>query len=135
MGRSLIYLDANIVIRLVEGDAATRAPLEERLAKFIGNPSSLVKSRLTRMECLVKPLRIGDLLTDSQFEVFFNGMELKIIEISSGVIELATRLRTVYNSKTPDAIHLASAIEISVSCFFTGDQSLANCREVPVEII
>jgi len=116
MGRSLIYLDANIVIRLVEGDAATRAPLEERLAKFIGNPSSLVKSRLTRMECLVKPLRIGDLLTDSQFEVFFNGMELKIIEISSGVIELATRLRAVYNLKTPDAIHLASAIETSASC-------------------
>jgi hypothetical protein len=34
----LIYLDANVVIRLVEGDAATRAPLAARLGPSLGVP-------------------------------------------------------------------------------------------------
>ena len=63
MGRPLIDLDANVVIRLVEGDASTRASLVARLAASLGVPGSLVTSRLSRLECRSKPLRAGDAAT------------------------------------------------------------------------
>ena len=78
MGRPLIYLDANVVIRLVEGDATARAPLVARLGPSLGVPGSLVTSRLTRLECQSKPLRSGDLATLAQFDVFFAGVELVV---------------------------------------------------------
>ena len=46
----MIYLDANVVIRLVEGDAVTRAPLVARLSTSLKVPSSLATSRLSRLE-------------------------------------------------------------------------------------
>jgi predicted nucleic acid-binding protein len=135
VGRPLIYLDTNVVIRLVEGDAPTRAPLTARLAAALGVSASLVTSRLTRLECRSKPLRAGDLGTLAQFDVFFAGVELVLADVSSAVIERATDLRAPYNLKTPDALHYATAVEVSATVFLTGDRGLSRCSEVPVELL
>jgi predicted nucleic acid-binding protein len=135
VGRPLIYLDANVVIRLVEGDAATRAPLEARLGSSLGVPGSLVTSRLTRLECRSKPLRAGNLATLAQFDVFFAGVELVLAEVSPAVVEQATDLRARYNLKTPDALPYATAVEVGATVFLTGDRALSRCSEVPVEVL
>ena len=123
------------MIRLVEGDAATRALLEARLAPSLGVPGSLLTSRLTRLECRSKPLRAGDLATLAQFDVFFAGVELVLAEVSPAVVERATDLRARYNLKTPDAIHYATAVEVGATVFLTGDRALSRCSEVPVEVL
>jgi uncharacterized protein len=135
VGRPLIYLDANVVIRLVEGDAATRAPLVARLTASLGVPQSLATSRLTRLECRTKPLRAGATATLVAFDVFFAGVELIVVEVGATVVERATDLRAKYNLKTPDALHYATAIEAGVAVFLTGDRGLSRCSEVPVEIL
>lgn len=134
MGRPLIYLDANVVIRLVEGDAATRAPLTARLASSIGMPGSVTTSRLTRLECRSNPLRAGDLATLAAFDLFSAGVELILAEIDAAVVERATELRAKYHLKTPDALHYATAIEVGAAVFLTGDRALSRCSEVPVEV-
>jgi predicted nucleic acid-binding protein len=123
------------VIRLVEGDAAARAPLVARLAPALGVARSLVTSRLTRLECRSKPLRAGDRATLAQFDVFFAGVELVVAELSAAVVERATELRALYNLKTPDALHYATAVEVGATVFLTGDRALARCSEVPVEVL
>jgi uncharacterized protein len=123
------------VIRLVEGDAATRGPLVARLAPALGVAGSLVTSRLSRLECRSKPLRAGDLATVARFDVFFAGVELVLAEVSPAVVERATDLRARYNLKTPDAIHYATAVEIGAAVFLTGDRGLARCSEAPVEVL
>jgi predicted nucleic acid-binding protein len=123
------------VIRLVEGDAATRAPLEARLASCLGVAGSLVTSRLTRLECRSRPLRAGDHATLAQFDVFFAGVELVLADVSPAVIERATDLRAAYNLKTPDALHYATAAEVGAAVFLTGDRGFARCSEVPVEVL
>ena len=124
-----------MVIRLVEGDAATRAPLVARLAASLGLPGSLVMSRLARLECRSKPLRSGDLATLAQFDVFFAGVELLVVEVNPAVIERATDLRARYNLKSPDAIHYATAVEVGATVFLTGDRGLSRCSEVSVEVL
>jgi uncharacterized protein len=124
-----------VVIRLVEGDAATRAPLVARLAASLGVAGSLVSSRLTRLECRSKPLRAGDLATLAKFDVFFAGIELILADVRPAVIERATDLRARYNLKTPDALHYATAVEVGATVFLTGDRSFTRCTEVPVEVL
>lgn len=120
---------------MVEGDAVTRAPLVARLSTSLGIPGSLLTSRLTRLECRSKPLRAGDVATLSQFDMFFAGVEIVLVELSATVVERATHLRAKYNLKTPDALHFATAVEASASAFLTGDRALSRCTEVPVEVL
>lgn len=123
------------MIRLVEGEAATRAPLVTRLTSCLGVPGSLVTSRLTRLECRSKPLRAGAAVTLAQFDVFFAGVELTLAEVSAAVVERATNLRAKYNLNTPDALHYATAMEVGATVFLTGDRGLWRCAEVPVEVL
>ena len=123
------------MIRLVEGDAATRAPLVARLASSLGKHGTLTTSRLSRLECRSKPLRAGDAATLAQFDVFFTGVEIVLAEVSAAIVERATDLRAKYNLKTPDALHYATAVEVGATVFLTGDQTLSRCTEVPVEVL
>lgn len=131
----MIYLDSNVVIRLVEGDALARAPLVARLASSLGVAGSLTTSRLSRLECRSNLLRACDTATLAQFDVFFSGVEISLIEVTASVVELATAIRAKYNLKTPDALHYASAMEAGADVFLTGDRVFARCSDVAVEIL
>lgn len=131
----MIYVDANVVIRLIEGDAATRAPLESRLLPLRGTGRFLLTSRLTRLECRVKPLRANDVAVLSLYDAFFSSAEVEVLELAPAVVEKATDLRAKLNVKTPDALHLASAIMAGANAFLTGDHGLMRCTEIPVEIL
>ena len=131
----MIYADANVIIRLLEGDAATRAPLEARLLPLRGNPGFLHTSRLSWLECRIKPLRARDAKLLALYDAFFSSAEVNVVELSRAVVEKATDLRASLNVKTPDALHLASAILSGVTAFLTGDKALARCTEVSVEVL
>lgn len=134
MGRGMIYADANILIRLLEGTPAVRAPIEARLLPLRGTGRFLGTSRLSRLECRCKPLRAGDAVLLALYEAFFHGPEMQLLDITADVVEKATELRANLNFKTPDAIHLATAILAKATAFLTGDRNLARCGEIPVEI-
>jgi predicted nucleic acid-binding protein len=105
------------------------------LAASLGVPGTLVTSRLTRLECRSKPLRTGDLGTLMQFEVFFAGVELVLVDVSAVVVERATDLRAKYNLKTPDALNYVTAVQVDATVFLTGDRTLSRCSEVAVEVL
>jgi predicted nucleic acid-binding protein len=131
----VIYADANVIIRLIEGDATTRAPLEARLLPFRGTMGFLQTSRLSWLECHVKPLRTNDAKLLSLYDAFYGSAEVEILELTRAVVEKATHLRAAFNFKTPDALHLASAILSGAKAFLTGDKGLARCTEISVEIL
>ncbi len=58
-----------------------------------------------------------------------------VLDVSAKVIDRATELRARYGFKSPDAIHLATAIESGANEFLTGDAGLARCTEVAVTVL
>jgi predicted nucleic acid-binding protein len=92
-------------------------------------------SRLSRLECRVKPLRDADTKLLADYEAFFTARRLVTAELHADVIEQATELRAKYGFKTPDALHLATAVVAQADVFLTGDAALAKCSEVKVEIV
>ena len=125
----MIYADANVLIRLLEGTPAVRAPLEARLLPLRGTGRFLATSRLGRLECRCKPLRASDPVLLALDEAFFHGPEIQLLDITAEVVEKATELRANLNLKTPDAIHLASAILTKAAAFLTGDKARALRRD------
>jgi len=80
-------------------------------------------------------MRLGDSATLSQFDLFFAGVELVLVDVTSSIIERATDLRAKYNLKTPDALHYATAVEVVANAFLTGDRLLLRSSEVAVEVL
>jgi predicted nucleic acid-binding protein len=131
----VIYADANVIIRLVEGDVSTRAPLEARLLPLRGTGRFLLTSRLSRLECRVKPMRTNDAVLLALYDAFLSGVEIELLDLSESVVEKATELRATLGVKTPDALHLASGILAGATAFLTGDRNLTRCQEIAVEVI
>jgi hypothetical protein len=96
-----------------------------RVDERINDPDTyIVVSDLTRLECLVKPLRQSDSIRLKQFEFFFGAPDLIVVGCPGSVFSLATKLRARHSLKTPDALHLAAAIEASCEEFWTNDTRL-----------
>jgi len=69
------------------------------------------------------------------YEGFFTRRPLVLSDISAAVVERATTLRALHGFKTPDPIHLATAIEEHADAFLTGDATLARCPDIRVDVV
>ncbi|CAN5397487.1 PIN domain-containing protein [soil metagenome] len=117
-----IYLDTCIIIYFIEKHPAYAVKIE-LLLKNLKATDSLCLSPLTRMECLVMPLRTNDSALRSLYESFFNSQ--KMLEMPIEVFDNAARLRADFgNLKTPDALHLATALHHNCDEFWTNDNRL-----------
>ena len=127
-----IYTDAAPVIYLVE-----RSPLyAEYLDARLSIPGDdLVASELTRMECLVLPIREGNHGVIHEFEDYFAIRVDEMVPLTRDVIDVATLIRARYGFATPDAIHLGAAMASGCDVFLTNDNRLARFGEMSVEVI
>jgi hypothetical protein len=98
-------------------------------------------SDLTKGECLVKPLGVGNgpLLLD--FDRFFLAPNLVVVLLSTTTYQRAARIRGTYRYVSgkrysfPDALHLAAALEIGCDSFLTNDHRLAGFPEIVVDVL
>src|ERR1041385_4362498 len=130
-----LYIDACCIIYAIEGLAQFKDPVLKRITEVESRPDgTLITSRLSRLECRTKPLRDKQQQVLGYYDDFFAGKPLVLAEISAAVIDGATELRAKY-FKTPDAIHLATAIEEHSDAFLTGDVALGRCADIRVDVI
>jgi predicted nucleic acid-binding protein len=133
---SRLYLDACCIIYLIEASSPLHGIVAHRLLTHRADPKAvLLTSRLSRLESRVKPLRDADTKLLLNYEVFFSAHRLFIVELSAAVVEQATDLCARYGFKTPDSLHLATAIVAQADVFLTGDSALSKCPEVNVEVV
>lgn len=131
-----LYLDACSIIYLVETASPFHKKVVARLLAHGADPDArLLTSRLSRLECRVRPLRDGNVALLSSYEAFFSASRLLLVEVTPAILERATELRAQHGFRTPDAIHLASALEERADAFLTGDSSLARCPGLRVEVL
>ena len=120
-----VYLDACCFIYLVEGQTDWRTVVEQRL-RSLEPLSKLITSQLARLECRTKPMRDGNRSLLERYDMLFGADRVAVLDVSAQVIDRATELRARYALKTPDAIHLATALESSAAEFWTADAALSR---------
>ena len=133
-----LFLDANIIIYRVEAvepfNQQVLATVKELVALY--PQAGFAVSRLSMMECLVKPLRDQNNADIERYRGFFGSAGLQIIEISSLVLETATLLRARHGLRTPDAIQAASALSIKGPVtFLTGDKQFGRVPRLNVRLV
>jgi predicted nucleic acid-binding protein len=85
-----------------------------------------VTSELTMLEVLVIPLRRGDPHEEERCrQILAPRSWLRLIPVSMVILEKAAHLRAAsVGLRTPDAIHLATAIAASCEAFLTNDRRM-----------
>ena len=127
------YWDTCVLIYRLQSVEPWRTRIANALAQT-GEPR-LAVSELSRMECRVKPLREGDTSALARFDRFFTSPMITIVPLGRAVFDLATELRAGHRIKTPDALHLAAALEAGCSEFWTNDRRLERAAEGRLRVV
>jgi predicted nucleic acid-binding protein len=132
----ILFLDACAVIYLIESEAAFHARVVATLRDLRQRfpDARLAVSRLSLLECLVKPMREGDAELIAEYRAFFAAGDLLVVELDAGVLELALTLRARDGLRTPDALQAASALRLPAAGnrFLTNDRRFA---QVPALVV
>ena len=107
-------------------------PLWESARK---NDLQLVGSELLLLETLVKPLQQSNKRLETLFMKLLTTSDIQLEPISADILQLAAQLRATNKLKTPDAIHLATAIHLKSDFFITNDKRLATIKNIPVLVL
>lgn len=131
----LVYLDSNVVIYLIEQPAQFGPRASARVAALAAAEDRIVVSDLTRLECRANAVASGDRDTLAQYDAFFAQAVERVMPLTAAVCDRATIIRGQYRFKTPDALHLAAAIEAGCAIFLTNDNRLTGFADLTVETL
>src|SRR3954462_1697249 len=81
-------------------------------------------SPLVKCECLVGPIKRGDLVLEQAYDAIFR--EFLLLGIPEPVFLQAAQLRARFGLRTPDALHLACAQHHRCDALWTNDARLAR---------
>src|ERR1051326_5426885 len=127
-----LYLDTAPVIYVVQQVAPFFATVDTRLQV---PDVVLISSELTRLECLILPVRNKDAALVQDFETFFAMQVTEMVPFGRSVFEHATKIRANLGFKTPDALQLAAAVAGACDTFLTNDAQLKKFTGITVEVI
>jgi predicted nucleic acid-binding protein len=131
----LVYPDTCILIYWLERNEAYVDAIVQRLRPAQDSAPILVFSELTRLECRVKPLKTGNQIQLAGYDRVFSTPGYRFEGLGREVFDLATELRAAHGLKTPDAIHLATALHSGCDEIWTNDDRLAKAAAGRIGVV
>ena len=127
LGDGPVALDTAPFIYYIEESPPFLAAIKPVFAAADAGSLNLVTSALTLLELLVVPFRAGDKVLAARYErILTNSRGVTVVDLSRDLLRHAAWLRATTGIKTPDAIHLATAINHRAEAFLTGDRDFGE---------
>lgn len=119
-----VYLDTNVIIYLTEGNPDFKASIEGLFVEIERAGARLVTSELTFTEVLVVPFRVGNDELVVAYERLLDTL-IEPIPLGRQELFLAAKLRAnTPKLRTPDSLHLATAMLVGADVFVSGDTGI-----------
>lgn len=87
-------------------------------------------SSITLAEVLTGPMKAGQLALAKRFERAL--LQYEVHPVSAPIAILAAQLRAQYRLKLPDAIQLATGLEVQASVFVTHDRDFSGVQGIRI---
>jgi len=123
----VIYIDANILIYLLEDHGEKSLFIADTLDEFRAKQQPFLTSVITITEFLA-----GTRTLNRDTLGTISGLGFQIVDET--IAESAARLQRDKNLKIGDAVHLATAIQNNAAVFFTNDRQLAKAASQYLEV-
>ena len=127
-GIQKVYIDSMAFVYFIEESPAYIAAVDRLFARIDDGQLQACTSYLTLLEVLVKPIRTGNAALVSQYrEILTRGRNLELVPVGQQVAEKAAEIRAQPHAeriRTPDSIHVATAVCQNADMFVTNDLRL-----------
>lgn len=143
----LIYLPLEQVVKLAFDTAPIIYFIERNptyidrmrvILRHISHPHNTLghASVMVLAEVLVQPLKMGNYSLAQKYErILAKNNRLQLIPVSPSIARQTAKIRADYGLKTPDALHIATAIETGCDAFLTNDRGLQRVTEIKVLVL
>ena len=127
MGRPNLYIDANVLIYAVEGDARHLQQAESILEIAAMEDGHALSSELTMAECLRGAHRTpNDPALASYRQLFSEQKRIIFVPLNRDILEMSAEVGAATRTKLADSIHLATALAHGCTKFVTNDSGIAR---------
>ena len=128
-----VYLDTNSLIYFIEKNSEFFSVISP-IFELIGTSEIFAySSELTLTEILTKPIRDKHIqVIESYTELLFDEELITLICTSRNTFLLAAKISAELSLRTPDAIHMASAVERECRFFITNDKKIKSYNNTEV---
>ena len=132
----IVFLDTAPLIYFIQGNSEYQPKLQKLFDLNDEGYFKFLTSAITLLEVLVKPLKAKETKVVEQYKtILMNAEGIDILEITIPVTIKDAEIRAKYNTHTPDALQVATAIEQQADYFFTNDLRLKSITEIKVVTI
>ena len=128
-----VGIDTMLFIYLMEQKGALYHRASQVFAELENNKISLVCSTMVITELLQQPIRHGNLALVNEYQrILLVESSIEFISLTVPVATRAAEIAGRYKLKTPDAIHLASSLEVGAKAFITADKKIKSIQSLEV---
>lgn len=131
----LIYADSVILIYYLDSIGPFQVRADHYMTAAFARGDRIAVTDLSRLECRVKPLKVGDPVALARFDNFFLKPEVQLLPLPTAVYDRATLIRAQFGFKIADSLHLAAAVEHGCDRFVTNDLRLSTFPDIQVEVL
>jgi predicted nucleic acid-binding protein len=125
VGAGAVGVDTAIFIYFIEEEPRFLPHILPLFAEADKGKRTLVTSALTLLEVLVVPYRAGNAQLAERYELLLTRSRgIRLTELSRDQLRAAAQLRAATGARTPDALHLVSALTAGCKTFLTNDRPL-----------
>jgi predicted nucleic acid-binding protein len=126
-----VSIDTNIFIYLSQRNPRYLEQARGIFQYLEKRKTPITLTTLLLTELLVYPFKQGkDELAQKWRSYLEESKTIELIPTNTQIATRAARLRANYNFKTPDSIHLATAVETDCDLFIGNDKSLKKIKEI-----
>jgi predicted nucleic acid-binding protein len=130
-----VYCDSCILIYYYDHTGPFNVRATNRLRALTAAGDRMAVSDLARLECRIRPIRIGDTVKLAAFDAFFARLDVQTVPITTAVFDRATLIRATHHFSLGDSLHLAAAVEAGCDRFLTNDNRLSVFSDISVEVL
>lgn len=132
-GVQRLYVETAPLIYYVEVHPTYAAKMDTIIQTLEATPIAAVSSVITLTEVLNQPIKAGDKRLEQEYrDILVNSGGYQLVPVTVQIAEKAADLRARYGLRTPDALHVASALYVGCDAFLTNDASLKRVAELPI---
>ena len=131
-----LYIETAPLIYYVEEHPTYIAKMDAIVKSVESGGLTALSSVITLTEVLSQPIRIGNTTLEQEYrDILVNSGSYQLVTINIQMAEAAAALRAQYGLRTPDALHIATAIHAGCDVFLTNDSGIKRVTELPILIL
>jgi predicted nucleic acid-binding protein len=127
-----VALDTSPFIYLWAQDSTYQPAIAELFLHLESHSCLITVSAIVLTELLVKHYERKDVKQIQNILTYCNLPFVEVNPVTSRIAISAAFLRAKYRFKTPDSLHIASALESRAEVFICNDKALKKVEEIPV---